>query len=234
MKIVQAGKLVFWWLIAFLALKCRSQMCGPNKQTRQDIPVKHSKPVNIKKCTLKKQPAPSQSDGCQRKCLTLKEKVEVEKYSEINGLLWEWYTRRRASNIPVDGPMLVEEAQIIAERIGDDTFKETSGWLEKWKKRHNIGQMNIAGEEGDVNPETIDSWNERVKELTKGCSPRDVWNEDETGCLWKVMPEKLLSQKGKRFRGVIGSSRLPLCFACLPNPSYPCGAQYFSNEKVRN
>ena len=34
--------------------------------------------------------------------------------------------------------------------------------------------MNIAGEEGDFNPETTDSWNEREKELTKGYSPRDV------------------------------------------------------------
>ena len=40
----------------------------------------------------------------------------------------------RASNIPVDGPILVEEARIIAERFGEDTFKGTSGWLEKWKK----------------------------------------------------------------------------------------------------
>ena len=31
---------------------------------------------------------------------------------------------------------------------------------------------------------------------------------------------------------VIGSSRLPRCFAHLPNPSYPCGARYFSNEKA--
>ena len=48
-------------------------------------------------------------------------RLNVEKYSEINGLLWEWYTRARASNI-------------IAERIGDDTFKGTSGWLEQWNR----------------------------------------------------------------------------------------------------
>ncbi|XP_068670968.1 tigger transposable element-derived protein 6-like [Montipora foliosa] len=106
----------------------------------------------------------------------------------------------RASNIPVDDPILVEQARFIAERFGEDTFKGTSGWLETWKKRHNIGQMSIAGEEGDVSPVTIDSWNERVKELTKGYSPRDVWNEDETGCFWKAMPEKSLSQKEKRCR----------------------------------
>lgn len=59
----------------------------------------------------------------------------------------------------------------------------------------------MIGRGGDVNPETIDSWNERVKELTKGYSARNVWNEDETGCLWKAMLKKSLSQKGKRCRG---------------------------------
>ena len=276
------------------------------KQARIPL-VKDIKPLT-KKSTAKKPPMPPQASDGQRKCLSLKEKVEVirkshegnrtrklakmfdcgktqivktlkrkakileswnsnegaqsqkrlnvEKYGEINGLLWKWYTRARESNIPVDGPMLIEEARIIAERIGDDTFKGTSGWLDKWKKRHNIGQMNIAGEEGDVSQEMINSWNERVKELTRDYSPRDIWNEDETGCFWKTMPQKSLSQKGKRCRGgknakqritaaffvnaagdkealiVIGSSRLPRCFARLANPSYPCGAQYFSNKKA--
>lgn len=297
------------WKAGVSVAQCISCSDAPalNATKQESIPAEDSKPVKMK-CTAKKPPAPSKDDAGQRKCLTLKEKVEVirksnegnstrklaqmfgcgktqivkilkekakvlelwnsnegtksqkrlnvEKYGEINGLLWEWYTRARASNIPVDGPMLIEEARILAERIGDDTFKGTSGWLDKWKKRHNIGQMNIAGQEGDVSPETLDSWNERVKELTKGYSPRDIWNEDETGCFWKTMPEKSLSQKGQRCRGgknakqrvtaaffvnaagdkeapiVIGSSKLPRCFARLANPSYPCGAQYFSNEKA--
>lgn len=65
-----------------------SEVQNLNVWTKQaTIPVKDSKPVNIKKCTLKKQPVPSQSDGCQRKCLTLKEKVEViRKFNEGNSL----------------------------------------------------------------------------------------------------------------------------------------------------
>ena len=50
--------------------------------------------------------------------------------------------------------------------------------------------MKIAGEEGSVSPEIIDSWNKRVKKLTKGYSPREVWDEDKTGCFWKTMPEE--------------------------------------------
>lgn len=44
---------------------------------------------------------------------------------------WEWYTRARASYIPVDSPMLAEEA-----------------WLaRKVEKGNNISQVKIAGEE---------------------------------------------------------------------------------------
>ena len=85
-----------------------------------------------------------------------------------------------------------------------------------------------------------------MKELTRGYSPRDVWNEDETGCFWKAMAEQSLSQQGKRCRGdknakqritaaflvnaegekegliVIGSSGLPCClFQIHHTPSAP-------------
>ena len=49
--------------------------------------------------------------------------------------------------------------------------------------------MNVAGEEGDASPETIDSWTERVKGLlTKGYM-------NERRCFWKAMPPEWLSQK---------------------------------------
>ena len=54
--------------------------------------------------------------------------------------------------------MLMEEARLIADRLGEKLFQGTEGWLTKWKQRHNIKQMNIAGEEGDVNQETLESW----------------------------------------------------------------------------
>ena len=59
-------------------------MTIPNVQTKQaTIQVKDSNQF-IFKCTAKKQPVPSQSDGCQRKCLTLKEKVKViQKSNEV-------------------------------------------------------------------------------------------------------------------------------------------------------
>ena len=97
-----------------------------------------------------------------------------EKYEEINRILWDWYVKARAANIPVDGPLLKEEARLIAKQLGVTTFKGTEGWFSKWKQRHNIAQFNIAGEEGDVSKDTVESWSERVKELTKGYAAADI------------------------------------------------------------
>ena len=108
-----------------------------------------------------------------------------EKFAKINRMLWDWYVKVRQSNIPVDGALLKEEARLIAEKLGETSFKGTDGWFAKWKQRYNLTQMNVACEEGDVNQETVESWNERVKELTTGFAPADVWNQDETH--WNVL-----------------------------------------------
>ena len=73
-----------------------------------------------------------------------------ERFSEVNQLLWEWYVQAGETNIPVSGPLLKEEAMLIAESTGEKRFQSTNGWLQQWKRMHNITKMNIAGEEGDV------------------------------------------------------------------------------------
>ena len=66
----------------------------------------------------------------------------------------------------------------------------SNGWLELWEKRHNIKQVVVSGESGDVSGTTISSWKERLPEIIAGYTPRDVWNIDETGCFWCALPEK--------------------------------------------
>ncbi|XP_068756432.1 tigger transposable element-derived protein 6-like [Montipora capricornis] len=137
-----------------------------------------------------------------------------EKYEEINRILWDWYVKARAANISVDGPLLKEEARLIAKQLGVTTFKGTEGWFSKWKQRHNIAQFNIAGEEGDVSKDTVESWSERVKELTKGYAAAEIWNEDEIGAFWRALPRKSLSEKGKRCRGGKNAKQRICRFLC--------------------
>ena len=86
-------------------------------------------------------------------------------------------------------------------KMGISGFAASNGWLESFKKQHNLHHMAIAGEDGDVKDETIESWNERVREITRGWKPEDVWKMDETGSFWRGLPETSLNEKGRRCNG---------------------------------
>ena len=80
--------------------------------------------------------------------------------------------------------MIQEEALLIAERLEIKDFTGSNSWLGKVKRQHNICIMTVAAEEGDVRPETVESWSERAREITREWNKEDVWNMDETGRLF--------------------------------------------------
>ena len=46
--------------------------------------------------------------------------------------------------------MLQGQARAYSVKMGDDDFKASNGWLECFKKRHNISSKEICGEAADV------------------------------------------------------------------------------------
>ena len=139
------------------------------------------------------------------------------KYEKINEVVYEWYYVSRDSMVPINGPMLQEEASAIAARLGSyPDFKASSGWLECWKNRYSIKQRAVEGGSGQVHTETVTSWMKRLRELCKGYSPEDIWNEDETGCFFRALPEKSLAEEGRRCKGG-KKSKLRMTVAFLTN-----------------
>jgi hypothetical protein len=51
--------------------------------------------------------------------------------------LYAWVHAAKEKNCLINGPKIVEKAKIAAEKIGME-FKGSNGWLESFKKRHNI------------------------------------------------------------------------------------------------
>ena len=54
--------------------------------------------------------------------------------------------------------------------------------------RHNIEQLIVNGEAGDIAVETTEAWNKRLKGLAQGYVAQDIWNEDETSCFFSALP----------------------------------------------
>ena len=47
----------------------------------------------------------------------------------------------------------------------------------------------------------MEAWLERLNVLLKGYNPENMWNIDETGCLYGALPEKTLVEQNRECRG---------------------------------
>ncbi len=138
----------------------------------------------------------------------IKRKVNHDFSQTINDTVYEWFAAQRAKKIPVSGPILQGYARQIAHDLGDTSgFKASNGWLERFRTRYNVRFRAISGEAAAVNTDTMDDWKKRLPKIIEGFDPKDVYNCDETGLFFKLMPDRsLVINKddcvgGKRFKG---------------------------------
>ncbi|XP_007890259.1 tigger transposable element-derived protein 4 [Callorhinchus milii] len=114
-------------------------------------------------------------------------------YEDIDKLTWKWFQRARGLNMPVSGPMIQEIALIFAASLGKPAFKASNGWLGRFKSRHNIGSAIVSGEKGDVEPAIVGNWKEKLPEITAGYAPKGISNMDESGVVFRALPDGSLS-----------------------------------------
>lgn len=100
---------------------------------------------------------------------------------EINELCWKWFQDATKRRICVTGPLLQKQARKFSSQLKNDSFKASNGWLESFRKIHNISFGLMSGERGDVNTDTVNDWKEKLKLICKGYEPENIFNMDETG-----------------------------------------------------
>ena len=72
----------------------------------------------------------------------------------------------------------------------NNDFKPNSGWLHRFKKRYGINLHTICGESAKVEEEAVMPWINRIlRNIVDGYSPDCIYNADETGLFWKMLPE---------------------------------------------
>lgn len=86
----------------------------------------------------------------------------------------------------------------LAEELGIENFRASDHWLENFKDRHGIKFRTEQGEAAAVDQEVVQNWQQTVlKQASEKYSANDVFNADETGLFWRLMPNKTLAFKGK-------------------------------------
>ena len=131
-----------------------------------------------------------------------KQRQRAATHDDIDEELLRWFSSVRSENVAVSGPILASKADSLAKELGYDDWKCSAGWLDRFKKRHDIVFKKVCGESKAVNTEDTDQWrNDILPKLLEGYRPKDVFNADETGIFWRLLPDKTLAFKGETCSG---------------------------------
>lgn len=96
----------------------------------------------------------------------------------------------------ISGPLLTEKATKFARELNIVNFNASGGWLNQFKSRFNIIFKAVSGECELVSIDTEENWKKNIlAELIRVYDPRDIFNADETGLFYKIMPDKSLHVK---------------------------------------
>src|SRR5215469_232985 len=131
----------------------------------------------------------------------IKRELKKTANEDVNEVVWEWFVSVRAKNHSVSGPMVQEYAKKVAQKLGKTEFKASNGWLESFRKRHQIVFNELCGESSDVNSEAIEECVAKLPSIIQGYEPENIANGDETGLFFRALPNKRLYLKGEKCSG---------------------------------
>lgn len=168
-------------------------------------------------------------------------------YEDVEVILLEWFNHMRSANVPLSGPLIKEKACEIASDFGIENFNCSSGWLWRFQQRHHISSVVVCGEANKVSEKEVTEWIVDFERIRHKYTPRDIFNMDETGIFYNLLPCHTLSIKGQKCHGgtqskqrltvvlvcnsdgsekhqpwVIGKSKNPRCFKHIDKDKLPC------------
>uniref|UniRef100_K7GGY3 HTH CENPB-type domain-containing protein n=1 Tax=Pelodiscus sinensis TaxID=13735 RepID=K7GGY3_PELSI len=117
-------------------------------------------------------------------------------YEKVGEALFLWFTRQRDKGIPITGPILQEKALSFQKEFneGEPDFMASVGWLDHW-----LRQLSICGEKLSANQEGFLKFKTNFHCLieNEGLSCEQIYNCNETGLNYKMLPSKTLVSRAE-------------------------------------
>lgn len=111
----------------------------------------------------------------------------------IEEALTLWVESAINANLIISDSILSTKALEFAFICKEEKFKGSSGWVDNFKKRHNLKQYNIHGESASAPLQDLETMREDLRQILKNYDPKDIFNCDETGLFWKMRPSRTIS-----------------------------------------
>ena len=138
-------------------------------------------------------------------------------YTDLDKKCFEWFCSARDLGYVVTGPLILEQTNIFALEMGLDDFSRSTGWLDAFKKQHQIKFTNLCGESADVPTSVIENYHQSLPDIYQGYHPRDIFNVDESGLFYHQLQTKSLMQHDDNQNGGKGQKykeHFTIIFGC--------------------
>ncbi|GBC15082.2 CENP-B homolog protein 2-like [Rhizophagus irregularis DAOM 181602=DAOM 197198] len=123
-----------------------------------------------------------------------KQKERPVYFPQVEEALSLWVTNALAAELTINTDILREKAKYFAQQFEINKFSFSNGWIDKFKRRHNLKEYIKWGEAKSAPLETLDEERGILREIIKDYDLNDVFNCDETGLYWDLEPSKTLAQ----------------------------------------
>ncbi|UYV80404.1 TIGD4 [Cordylochernes scorpioides] len=136
-------------------------------------------------------------------------------HQDVEDELLKWFKKSRQNNIPVSGALVKEKAKEISVSLGVENFKCSDGWLWRFQRRNTIASLVVSGEINKVSEETVTDWLTKFEEIKNEYKDEDIFNIDETGVFYNLLPDRSLDFYGTKCHGTSKSKeRLMVVLCC--------------------
>jgi len=123
-------------------------------------------------------------------------KLRKGSFQDVDSVLYQWFREQRSAGIPLDGPLIQAKARFFAEALGIANFSASNGWFDKWKRRFDIHFQKLHGEAASAPTRDKENWlDDKWPVIRAGYSPEDIYNADETGLFFKMLPNATYNSK---------------------------------------
>ena len=126
-------------------------------------------------------------------------------FDQLDQACYLWFLQQRSKGAAVSGPTLQEKALQLFPALYPDvnpcSFKASSGWLQKFNKKcHGIRALSLQGESLSADISGVDEFRTCLLKMMEedGYTMNHLFNADETGLWWRLIPSKSLVHCGKK------------------------------------
>ena len=120
--------------------------------------------------------------------------MKISEYQKLDEALYIWFRQQREKGMPITGPLLIPMLYPNSDKV----FTASTGFLWCFCERHGLKELSIQGEKLSADVVSATTFVHEFSSILEGYSLEQIFNCDETGLYYRLLPKKLLQAFLKR------------------------------------